>query len=214
MERRTEPFGGATDLSRIRRLPELGAYDRETIYRIVDATTVCHVGTIVDGHPLTLPSLHVRDGDSLLLHGSRSSRLLRSMVDLESVCVTITLVDGIIVARSAFNSSIAYRSATIFGSASLVADAGEKVEALDRLIDGILPGRSREVRASTESELNRTSIVRVAISEASAKVSSGPPDDEEDDAGSPPSSSDGSSSNLIKSSGNLHKSFKGESNNL
>jgi nitroimidazol reductase NimA-like FMN-containing flavoprotein (pyridoxamine 5'-phosphate oxidase superfamily) len=175
------PIGGTTDLSRIRRLPELAAYDRETIFRIIDATTLCHVGTIVEGRPLVLPSLHVRDGDTLLLHGSRSSRLLRSIVDLDSVCVTITLVDGIIVARSAFNSSIAYRSVAVFGPATLVTEPQEKAEALERLIDGIIPGRSGEVRASTESELNRTSIVRIAIDEASAKVSVGPPQDDEGD---------------------------------
>lgn len=174
-------IGGTSDLSRLRRLPELGSYDRAVIYPLLDATSVCHVGTIVEGTPLVLPSLHVRDGDSLLIHGSRSSRLLRSMTDLDRVCVSVTLVDGLIVARSSFNSSVAYRSVTVFGPAAKVEGAEERRRALDLLIDGILPGRSGEVRASTPPELRRTTVLRVGIEEASAKVSEGPPEDDPED---------------------------------
>jgi hypothetical protein len=177
----SEELGGATSLSRLRRLPEKGAYDAETIHAILDATSVCHVATVVDGQPIVLPSLHARDGDSLLLHGSRSSRLLRAMVAAESVCVAVTLVDGLVVARSTFESSVAYRSAVVFGPAELLDDPDERSIALDRLIDGLLPGRSAEVRPSTPEELRRTSVVRVRIAEASAKVSVGPPDDGPDD---------------------------------
>ncbi len=176
-----DAIGGTSDLSRLRRLPELGSYDRAVIYPLLDATSVCHVGTIVDGTPLVLPSLHVRDGDSLLIHGSRSSRLLRSMIELDRVCVTVTQVDGLIVARSSFNSSVAYRSVTVFGPATLVEGDEERRRVLDLLIDGILPGRSSEVRASTPSELRRTMVLRVAIEEASAKISEGPPEDDPDD---------------------------------
>lgn len=176
-----DAIGGTSDLSRLRRLPELGSYDRAVIYPLLDATSVCHVGTIVDRTPLVLPSLHVRDGDSLLIHGSRSSRLLRSMIELDRVCVTVTQVDGLIVARSSFNSSVAYRSVTVFGPATLVEGDEERRRVLDLLIDGILPGRSSEVRASTPSELRRTMVLRVAIEEASAKISEGPPEDDPDD---------------------------------
>ena len=173
----SEEIGGATPLTRLRRLPEKGAYDAETIHAIVDATSVCHVATVVDGQPIVLPSLHVRDGDSLLLHGSRSSRLLHAMLAAESVCVAVTLVDGLVVARSTFESSVAYRSAVIFGPAERIDDPDERSAALDRLIDGLLPGRSAEVRASTPDELRRTTVIRVRIVEASAKISTGPPDD-------------------------------------
>ena len=174
-------LGGTTNRTRLRRLPEKAAYDAATIHAIVDATSVCHVATVVDGHPLVLPSLHVRHDDTLLLHGSRSSRLLRAMVAAESVCVAVTLVDGLIVARSTFESSVAYRSAVLFGPAELVDDATEQSVAIDRLIDGLLPGRSGEVRASTPDELRRTSVVRVRIVEASAKFSEGPPEDSPED---------------------------------
>ena len=174
-------LGGSTPRSRLRRLPEKAAYDASTIYGILDATSVCHVATVVDGHPIVLPSLHVRDGETLLLHGSRSSRLLRSVVAAESVCIAVTLVDGLVVARSTFESSVAFRSAVVFGPAELIEDPDERSVALDRLIDGLLPGRSAEVRASTPEELRRTSVVRVRIVEASAKISTGPPDDGPDD---------------------------------
>lgn len=173
-------LGGESDRSRVRRLPELASYDEQIIYDIFDATSVCHVGTIIDGAPLVLPSLHVRHGDTLLLHGSRSSRLLRSLVELPAVSVVATLVDGLIVARSTFNSSIAYRSAVVFGPARLIAGE-ERATALELLIEGILPGRSAEVRPSNESELRRTAVVEITIEEASAKVSTGPPQDDPND---------------------------------
>ena len=178
-----DAIGGRTERSRVRRLPELASYDADVVHAIFDATSVCHVGTIVDGAPLVLPSLHVRRGDTLLLHGSRSSRLLRSMVELPTVSVAATLVDGLIVARSTFNSSIAYRSAVVFGPARLLGD-DERAAALDDLIDGILPGRSSEVRSSSAVELRRTAVVEVVIEEASAKLSAGPPEDDPDDIAS------------------------------
>jgi len=170
-----------SDRVRLRRLPELASYDKETIYGILDATSICHVGIVVDGHPLVLPSLHVRIGDTLVLHGSQSSHLLRSMVEGPGVCVTVTLVDGLIVARSTFNSSVAYRSVVVFGSARMVSDEEERRSVLDALVEGLLPGRSSEVRASSESELRRTGIVVVDIEDASAKISAGPPEDDEED---------------------------------
>lgn len=174
-------LGGETPLTRLRRLPEKAAYDAASIHAILDATSICHVATVVDGQPIVLPSLHVRDDDTLLLHGSRSSRLLRSMVAAESVCVAVTLVDGLVVARSTFESSVAFRTAVVFGPAELIEDPEDRSVALDRLIDGLLPGRSAEVRASTPDELRRTAVVRVRIVEASAKISTGPPEDGPDD---------------------------------
>ena len=176
-----DQIGGASPLSRLRRLPELAAYERDSVYEILDASSVCHVGTIIDGQPLVLPTLYVRDGNRLLLHGSRSSRLLNSMVALDQVCVTVTLVDGLVVARSTFASTVAYRSVAVFGPATIIENASDALTALDLLIDGILPGRSEETRASTASELRRTKVVAVAIVEASAKISVGPPDDEDED---------------------------------
>ena len=176
-----ELIGGGTPRTRLRRLPELAHYERQAVYEVLDATAVCQVATIVDASPLVLPTLFVRDGDRLLLHGSRSSRLLRAMLAAPSVCVSVTIVDGIIVARSSFNSSMAYRSATVFGPAALLETDQERNSALELLIDRLLPGRSKEVRPSSASELSRTSVVTVAIEEASAKVSTGPPEDDEAD---------------------------------
>ncbi|MEI8264019.1 MAG: pyridoxamine 5'-phosphate oxidase family protein, partial [Actinomycetes bacterium] len=173
-------IGGASPRSRLRRLPELGSYDADEIYPILDATTLCHLATIVDGQPMVLPSLHVRAGRTLLVHGSRSSRILRSMTEAPSVCVSVTIVDGLIVARSTFNSSMAYRSVSVFGPARLL-DGEEKEAALEKLINGIIPGRSSEVRPSSESEISRTSVLEVTIEEASAKISVGPPDDDDED---------------------------------
>ena len=177
-------IGGTSPRSRLRRLPELGSYDTEEIYPILDATTLCHLATIVDGLPMVLPSLYVRVGRTLLVHGSRSSRLLRSMTESPSVCVSVTIVDGLIVARSTFNSSMAYRSVSVFGPARLL-DGEEKEAALEKLINGFIPGRSSEVRPSSESEISRTSVLEVMIEEASAKISVGPPDDDEEDVEGP-----------------------------
>jgi len=174
-----------SERTRVRRLPELARYERDAIYAILDATTLCHVGVVLDGKALVLPTLFVRQGDTLLLHGSISSLLLRSAVALDEICVTVTLLDGLVVARSTFNSSVAYRSAVVFGSARRIDDPAERESALTALIEGILPGRSAEVRPSSASELRRTGVVAVTIEGASAKVNEGPPhDDDEDIAGS------------------------------
>ena len=167
--------------TRVRRLPELASYERQVIDDILDATTLCHVGVVRDGAPLVLPTLFVRRGDTLLLHGSVSSLLLRTAGQAEELCVSVTLLDGLIVARSTFNSSMAYRSVVVFGPGRVVEDPLEAAEALDDLVEGILPGRAREVRRSSESELRRTRVVEVVMAGASAKISDGPPEDEPDD---------------------------------
>lgn len=171
----TDLVGGSSPRSRLRRLPELGRYERAQVYEVIDATSVCHLGLDLDGAPLVLPMLHRRDGDHLLLHGSRSNRILNAAAQAPAVCVAVTLIDGLIVARSAFNSSVAYRSAVVFGPAQLLTGAEEREHALDLLTDGALPGRVAEVRRPSPDELRRTAVLRVAIEEASAKVSEGPP---------------------------------------
>ena len=181
MEPVGDVIGGNSERSQVRRLPELAHYECHAVYGVLDATTICHVGVVVDGQPLVLPSLRVRRGDTLLLHGSKSSLLLRSARDSPSICVSVTLVDGLIVARSAFNSSIAYRSAVVFGPARLLEDLEERREVLDTFVDGLLPGRTAEIRPSSEAELRLTSVVEVTIVEASVKISEGPPSDDPDD---------------------------------
>jgi len=167
--------------TRVRRLPELASYERQVIDEILDATSLCHVGVLRDGAPLVLPTLFVRRQGTLLLHGSVSSLLLRSAGQSDELCVSVTLLDGIIVARSTFNSSMAYRSAVVFGPGRVLEDPEEAAAALDDLVEGILPGRAREVRRSSESELRRTKVVEVTIERASAKISEGPPEDDPDD---------------------------------
>ncbi len=167
--------------TRVRRLPELASYERQVIDDILDATPLCHVGVLRDGAPLVLPTLFVRRHDTLLLHGSVSSLLLRSAGQSAELCVSVTLLDGIIVARSTFNSSMAYRSVVLFGPGRVLEDPEEAAVALDDLVEGILPGRAAEVRRSSESELRRTKVVEVTIERASAKISEGPPEDEPDD---------------------------------
>ena len=174
-------LGGSTPRTRVRRLPELARYDRDTVHGILDATSVCHLGVVVDGEALVLPTLHRRDGDDLLIHGSRSNRAMAAALAAPRVCVTVTIIDGLRVARSAFNSSVAYRSAVVFGPATLVEDGAEHAIALDLLTDGVIPGRVGELRRPTASELSRTKVLRVHIEEASAKVSSGPPGDDDED---------------------------------
>jgi nitroimidazol reductase NimA-like FMN-containing flavoprotein (pyridoxamine 5'-phosphate oxidase superfamily) len=165
----------------VRRQPHLSRYERSEIYEILDATNLCSVGVVIDGAPLVLPTLYCRDGDTLLLHGSQSALLLRSMLSTPQVCVSVMIVDGFIVARSAFNSSMAYRSVTLFGGAERIEDQADAERALEILTDAILPGRTGEVRPPLESELSRTTVLRFTIEEGSAKVSEGPPEDELED---------------------------------
>ena len=170
-----------SDLTRLRRLPEKAVYDEEGINAILDATNIVHLGVVLDGVPLVLPTLYARDGRSLLVHGSRSSRILRTALKAERIAATVTLVDGIRVARSAFESSMAYRGVSMWGRCELFEDDAQARQALDLLVDAVLPGRSREIRPSFEREVNLTSVVRFHIEEASAKVSAGFADDIEED---------------------------------
>ena len=163
--------------TRVRRLPEKARYDAEQIYSILDEARLCHVAAVVDGHARALPTLHARDGDVLYLHGSQSNAVLRAVVADASACVSATIYDGLRLARSGFESSIAYRSVVVFGTAREIVDETEKARILNLFVDAILPGRADEVRAMSASEVRLTKVVEVSIDEASAKVSAGPTED-------------------------------------
>jgi nitroimidazol reductase NimA-like FMN-containing flavoprotein (pyridoxamine 5'-phosphate oxidase superfamily) len=168
------------DRIRVKREPQRARYDRETIEAILDEALVCHLGFEVDGQPYVIPTLHARVGDRLYVHGSAASRLLRHLAGGARVCVTVTLVDGLVLAHSVFNHSVNYRSAVVFGTATLVEDA-EKREALRALTEQLAPGRWDEARQPTEQELKATWILSLPIDEASAKVRTGPEEDEPED---------------------------------
>ena len=172
---------GPGDHSRVRRLAKKANYDAAVIYAILDEARLCHVAGVVDDRPVVLPTLHAREGRRLYLHSSPASALMRSVVASGEVCVSVTLFDGLRLARSGFESSVAYRSVVLFGGAILVSDEDEKRRVLDRFVDSVLPGRAREVREASEQEVRRTMVVAVEIDEASAKVSAGPTDDPDQD---------------------------------
>jgi len=171
----------ATERTRVRRLPKRGAYDSETINAILDEAFVCHVGFVLDGQPYVIPTGYARIGDDLYIHGSSASRMLRSLTEGVQVCVTVTLVDGLVLARSAFHHSMNYRSVVILGKATLVDEPEEKNRAMEALTEHIVPGRWKDVRWPTELELKATSVLKVPIEEASAKIRTGGPVDDEED---------------------------------
>ena len=170
-----------TPRTRVVREAQRGVYDREAVYRILDEGFLCHVGFVVDGQPFVIPTSYGRKDASLYIHGSAASRMLRQMKEGVSVCVTVTLLDGLVLARSIFNHSMNYRSVVVLGQATLVDDPEEKIEALRLLSEHILPGRWADVRQPNERELKVTSVLRLPIDEFSAKIRSGPPIDDEED---------------------------------
>src|ERR1019366_7455145 len=170
-----------TPRTRLVREADRAVYDRETAYRILDEGFLCHVGFVADGQPFVIPTSSGRKDDSLYIHGSAASRMLRQMKDGVPVCITITLLDGLVLARSIFNHSMNYRSVLVLGKAALVDDPEEKLEALRLLSEHILPGRWADSRQPNERELKATSVLRVPIEEFSAKVRVGPPIDDEED---------------------------------
>jgi nitroimidazol reductase NimA-like FMN-containing flavoprotein (pyridoxamine 5'-phosphate oxidase superfamily) len=168
-----------TERTRVRRLPERAAYDRDTVHAILDEGFICHVGFVVDGQPFVVPTGYARVGETVYLHGSTGSRLgLRPGMD---VCVTVTLVDGLVLARSAFHHSMNYRSVMAVGRTRPVFDLEEKEAALRALVEHIVPGRSAEVRGGDRRELAATAVLAVPLDEVSAKVRTGPPIDDEPD---------------------------------
>ena len=175
-----QPFP-KTPRNQLRRHPERGRYDPAEIYPIVDAALVCHVGFVLNEQPYVIPTLHTRQGDTILLHGAKASRLLRHIEAGGAVCITVTLVDGIVLARSVFHHSINYRSAVLFGRGVPIAGDEARLQALEAFTERLLPGRWQDARPPSAVELKQTGIVAVAIESASAKVRSGPPRDDEDD---------------------------------
>jgi nitroimidazol reductase NimA-like FMN-containing flavoprotein (pyridoxamine 5'-phosphate oxidase superfamily) len=170
-----------TGRTQLKRLPTRGSYEREVVYRILDEGLVCHVGFVAEGEPFVIPTGYARAGDSLYVHGSAASRMLRTLAGGVRVCVAVTLLDGLVLARSAFHHSMNYRSVVVFGTASVIEDAAEKVEALRAITEHIVPGRWAEVRAPYEGELRKTLVLKLPLAEASAKVRTGPPVDDEPD---------------------------------
>jgi nitroimidazol reductase NimA-like FMN-containing flavoprotein (pyridoxamine 5'-phosphate oxidase superfamily) len=172
-------FYQRTERTRLRRLPERAAYDRATVHAILDEGFLCHLGFVVDGQPYVIPTGYARVGETVFLHGSTGSRLgLRPGMD---VCVTVTLVDGLVLARSAFHHSMNYRSVMAIGRTRPVTDPGEKEAALRALVEHIVPGRSDEVRGGDSRELAATAVLALPLAEVSAKVRTGPPSDDEPD---------------------------------
>jgi nitroimidazol reductase NimA-like FMN-containing flavoprotein (pyridoxamine 5'-phosphate oxidase superfamily) len=181
-----------TDRTRVRRLAKRGHYDRETIYAILDEALICHVGFVVApegapdgaGAPVVIPTIHWREGDTLYVHGSAASRMLRSLKGGVDACVTVTLVDGLVLARSAFHHSMNYRSVVVFGKAREVTGE-EKGRALEGLVEHVVRGRSRDARPPNESELKQTLVLALPLEEASAKIRTGGPVDDEEDYAMP-----------------------------
>jgi hypothetical protein len=170
-----------TARTRVVREPHRGVYDRDEAYRILDEGFLCHAGFVVDGQPFVIPTSYGRKDASLYIHGSAASRMLRQMKNGVPVCITVTLLDGLVLARSVFNHSMNYRSVVILGKATLVDDSQEKLAALRVLSEHILPGRWEDSRQPNQNELKATSVLRVPIDEFSAKVRTGPPIDDEED---------------------------------
>jgi uncharacterized protein len=170
-----------TERTRVVREPHRGVYDREVIYKILDEGLVCHVGFAIDGQPYVIPTLYARVGDAIYFHGSAASRMLRGAASGIAVCVTVTLVDGLVLARSVFNHSMNYRSVVALGKATLVDVPGQKLEALHAFTEKIVCGRWKDVRQPSEKELKATSILRLPLTEVSAKIRSGPVKDDEED---------------------------------
>jgi len=167
--------------TRLKRAPERGAYDRQTIDAILDEGLICHVAFATDSRPAMIPTIYARVGDHVYLHGAVANRTLRALADGLEACFCVSHVDGIVIARSAFHHSINYRSVILYGIAELVSDEAERMLALRALVEHVVPERWPDVRAPNEQEMKRTAVLRMTLDEVSAKVRTGPPIDDEDD---------------------------------
>lgn len=170
-----------TDLNKVRRLPQRGHYDKETVYSIVDEALICHAGFVVDGQPYVMPTIHTRIGDTIYLHGAVANRMLNHIKTGKSVCITVTHIDGIVFARSVFHHSMNYRSAVLFGRGRVVESYDERWKVFEALTEHIAKGRWADARHPNETEDRTTAIVAIEIDSASAKIRSGPAKDEEED---------------------------------
>jgi len=174
-----------TDRTKVRRLPKRASYDREFVDSVIDEALSCHVGFAIDGRPWVMPTIHARIDDRLYLHGAVANHMLRSLSVGIEACVTITLVDALVLARSAFHHSMNYRSVMVFGFAVAVDDPNEKDAALHALVEHVVPGRMEDARPPTDAELRSTLVLRLPLTETSAKVRTGGPIDDAEDLGLP-----------------------------
>ncbi len=174
-------MSGPTPRTTVRRLPERARYDRTTIHAILDEGLVCHVGFVDEGQPFVIPSAYARVGERLVVHGSAASRMVKALAAGTPACVTVTLLDGLVLARSGFHHSMNYRSVVVVGTATELTEPAEKRRALDAIVEHVVPGRVASVRPPSENELRATRVVALPLDEASAKVRTGPPKDDEDD---------------------------------
>lgn len=169
------------DLNKVHRLPKRASYDAETIYRIIDETPICQVGFVIAGQPFIIPTIHARLADTIYLHGAPASRLLKHAESGHDLCLSFTLLDGLVMARSVFHSSMNYRSAVVFGQGRLVESDEEKLRALTAIVEHVMPGRTQDARSPNQKELDSTTVVAVTISSASAKIRTGGPVEDEED---------------------------------
>src|ERR1043165_6611337 len=170
-----------TERTTLKRLPKRGSFDREVVNAILDEAFICHVGFVAEDKPVVIPTGYARVGETVIIHGSQASRMLRALGQGIDVCVTVTLIDGLVLARSAFHHSMNYRSVVVFGRAGVIEDPKEKVAALFSLSEHMIPGRWQDVREPSQDELQKTTVLSLPISEASAKIRTGPPLDDEED---------------------------------
>jgi hypothetical protein len=176
-----ERRAGPTPRTTVRRLPDRARYDRDTLESILDEGLVCHVGFVDGGQPFVVPSAYARRGDRIVIHGSAASRMIRALAAGAPACVTVTLLDGLVLARSSFHHSMNYRSVVVLGAATEITDPEEKRRALDAIVEHVVPGRLSSVRSPSEVEMRATRVVELPLDEASAKVRTGPPKDDEAD---------------------------------
>jgi nitroimidazol reductase NimA-like FMN-containing flavoprotein (pyridoxamine 5'-phosphate oxidase superfamily) len=175
-----KPFA-QTPRSRVRRLPKRGHYDRETVYRVLDAAFLCHVGYVIGGQPYVTPTAYWREGGHVYWHGSSKSRMLMAMEKRPQVCLTVSIVDGLVLARSGFHMSVNYRAAMLFGRPFKVEDPAEKLAKMEAFVERMYPGHWKSLRPVTKQELKAMTVVGMEIEEASAKIRTGPPIDDEED---------------------------------
>jgi uncharacterized protein len=175
-----------SDRTRVRRLPERGVYERDAIDAILDEALICHLAWVTEeGWPRVIPTIHARVGDTLYIHGSTASRTLRGVRDGREICIEVTLLDGLVLARSAFHHSMNYRSVVVYGRAREITDPAEKFAAQRALVEHVAHGRAEDARIPNQRELDQTTLLAIEIVEASAKVRTGPPHDDEEDLGLP-----------------------------
>jgi nitroimidazol reductase NimA-like FMN-containing flavoprotein (pyridoxamine 5'-phosphate oxidase superfamily) len=175
------PTFEVTPRNKVKRLAERGKYDKATIYPIVDEAFICHIGFVEDGQPFVIPTIHVRHEDTIFFHGAKASRMLKHIKAGNPLCVTVTLLDGLVMARSVFHHSMNYRAAVLYGCGRIVDDEAEKLEALRLVSEAVMPGSWDDARQPTRKEMNATTVVAMPIESASAKIRSGPPGDDDED---------------------------------